>query len=216
MYGFNPRMHSVLPKEIKKATPRRSLPSEKAADSFAAHIEEVRVRLHKNLLEAQDTQSKYAKGKPMQFKAGDKVWLSTKHIRTTRVSKKLDYKRIGPFTVSKVINRNAYQLDLPLTMRIHNVFHVSLLDVYRPPAPGQLPAEPVPIIAGDEGEEEYEVERVLNSRARGRGRNRRIEYEVQWAGYAYIRTTWEPAETLTDSADLVAEFHEANPSKPRP
>jgi hypothetical protein len=39
---------------------------------------------------------------------------------------------------------------------------------------------------------------------------------VQWAGYAYIRTTWEPAENLENCVELIAEFHEANPNKPRP
>jgi hypothetical protein len=94
---------------------------------------------------------------------------------------------------------------------------VSLLDVYRPPVIGQPPAEPLPAISADDPEmEEYEVERILDSRARGRGRKRRIEYLVQWAGYAYISTTWEPSEKVENCAELVDEFHAANPSKPRP
>jgi len=50
--------------------------------------------------------------------------------KTSRPSKKLDFKRTGPYTVSKIINKNAYKLDLQSTMRNHNVFHVSLLDHY--------------------------------------------------------------------------------------
>jgi len=87
------------------------------------------------------------------FNVGDKVWLSTRNIKTTRLSKKLDYKRVGPYKVSKVINQNAYKLDLPNTLRIHNVFHVSLLDVYTPPVTGQLPEEPLPTLADDSNEE---------------------------------------------------------------
>ena len=60
------------------------------------------------------------------------------------------------------------------------------------------------------------VEQIIDSRACGRGRNRRIEYLVQWAGYAYIRTTWEPADNLENCDELVAEFHEVHPEKPRP
>ncbi len=116
----------------------------------------------------------------MSFNVGDKVWLSTKHIKTTRTSKKLDYKRIGPYQVSKVINRNAYKLDLPATLRIHNVFHVSLLDTYTEPVPGQLLAEPMPVISSDEPDSnEWEVDRILDSRARGRGRSRKVQYLVQ-------------------------------------
>jgi hypothetical protein len=214
MYGMHPRMHSVLP--TVRGT-RRILPSERAADNYAIKLEELRERLKRNILDAQERQSKYAKGKEMTFNIGDKVWLSTKHIKTARLSKKLDYKRIGPYTVSKVVNKNAYKLELPHTLRIHNVFHVSLLDVYRPPVIGQPPAEPLPAISADDPEmEEYEVERILDSRARGRGRKRRIEYLVQWAGYAYISTTWEPSEKVENCAELVDEFHAANPSKPRP
>lgn len=101
-------------------------------------------------------------------------------------------------------------------MRIHNVFHVSLLDAYKPPVIGQPPAEPLPVLAGQDDDDEWEVERIVNSRARGRGRTRRIEYLVQWAGYAYIRTTWEPAENLENCTELVDEFHTANPTRPRP
>ena len=72
----------------------------------------------------------------MKFDVGDMVWLATRHIRTTRTSKKLDYKHTGPFKVRQVINDNAYKLDLPATMWIHNVFHVSLLDRYTPPVKG--------------------------------------------------------------------------------
>jgi hypothetical protein len=55
----------------------------------------------------------------------DKVWLSTKHFRTPIPSMKLSYKHAGPYTVSKVINRNTYKLDLPKMMWNHNIFHVS-------------------------------------------------------------------------------------------
>jgi hypothetical protein len=64
------------------------------------------------LQEAQANQTKYAGGKEVIFEVGDMVWLSSRHFRTTRQSKKLDYKRAGPYTVSKVINKNAYKLDL--------------------------------------------------------------------------------------------------------
>jgi len=43
----------------------------------------------------------------------------------------------GPYTVSMVINRNAYKLDLPKTIRNNNVFHLSQLDHYAPLIVGQ-------------------------------------------------------------------------------
>ena len=110
-----------------------------------------------------------------------------------------------------MINDNAYKLDLPATMRIHNVFHVSLLDRYTPPDEGQHVTEPQPTIVHDDNEE-YEVERILDSKRR----YRKLYYHVQWAGYNYLRTTWEPADNLENAAELVGEFHALNPTKPGP
>jgi hypothetical protein len=90
----------------------------------------------------------------MVFEVGDKVWLSAMHIQMARTSKKLDYKRLDPFEITKVINRNAYRLQLPNSMKVHNVFHVSLLDRYAEPIPGQLPSEPQPVISSEDSDEE--------------------------------------------------------------
>ena len=99
----------------------------------------------------------------MKFDVGDREWLATHHIRTLPPSKKLDYKCTGPFKVSQVINDNAYKLDLPPTMRIYNIFHVSLLDRYTPPIEGQHVAETQQMIVDDD-KEEYKVDRILDSK----------------------------------------------------
>jgi hypothetical protein len=104
------------------------------------------------------------------------------------------------------------RLELPNSMKVHNVFHVSLLDRYAEPVPGQQPSEPQPAIsAEDSDEEEWEVERILDSRKR----YRKLSYLVQWAGYNYVRTSWEPAENLKNAAELLEEFHRENPAKPK-
>ena len=121
----------------------------------------------------------------------------------------LDYKRTGPYTVRKIIDQNAYKLDLPSTMRNHNVFHVSLLDRYTPPVRGQPSSEPHPVKV--EETEEWEVDRILDSRRRYRN----LHYLIQWAGYNHIRTSWEPAEHLEHARDLVDEYHRERPDRPR-
>src|SRR5205814_10319801 len=97
-----------------------------------------------------------AKHKPVEFNVGDKVWLLSTNIRTERPSKKLDWKRLGPFFVTKCIGTHAYQLALPNSIRIHNVFHVSLLDSYSASAiPLRTPLPPPPVII--DSEQEFEV-----------------------------------------------------------
>jgi hypothetical protein len=202
VYHRNPEMQFKTPKAS-------SLKSETEADVLLEGLEETHRVLRENLLEAQEKQTKYAGGKEITFEVGDRVWLSTRHFRTTRPSKKLDYKRAGLYTVSKTINKNAYKLDLPKTMRNHNVFHVSLLDRYTPPTIGQPPSEPHPVIVDDS--EEWEVDRILDSKRR----YRKLHYLVQWAGYSHVRTSWEPAANLENTRELVEEFHRKHPGKPR-
>jgi hypothetical protein len=54
-----------------------------------------------------------------------------------KLSKKLAKKYISLFNIKEVISPITYRLDLPLVMRIHNVFHTSLLHaIATDPLPG--------------------------------------------------------------------------------
>lgn len=86
------------------------------ADMMIAALEETHEILWQNLLEAQTQQSKYAGWNKMTFKTGDKVWPSNKNICMMRPCKKLKFMSAGLYTVSKIIIKNAYKVDLPKTM----------------------------------------------------------------------------------------------------
>src|SRR5882724_4935215 len=47
------------------------------------------------------------------YKVGDKVWLNSHNITTTRLTKKLDHKWLSPYLIEKVISWSAYWLKLP-------------------------------------------------------------------------------------------------------
>ena len=99
----------------------------------------------------------------LDFKIGDKVWLLRRNIKTKRPCDKLDYRRLGPFLVQKQINPVAYRVELPATMKVHPVFHVSLLEPYRESSfPGRVQSPPSSIEI--ENHEEYEVDKILDSR----------------------------------------------------
>ena len=91
---------------------------------------ELRRVMRERLVKAKTDQAKYydMKHTDVEFAVGDQVYLSAKYLNTVRTSKKLDYKYVGPFAVKKVINRQAYTLELPDDMQIHPTFHVSLLE----------------------------------------------------------------------------------------
>ena len=67
----------------------------------------------------------------MNLNVGDLVWMDTEHLRRKRPSRKLDFKRIGPFKIVEKINDNAYRLKLPEGSLLHDVFNVSKLSLYK-------------------------------------------------------------------------------------
>jgi len=59
----------------------------------------------------------------------DKVYLSRRNIKTTRLLDKLDYKKIGLFEIEAKIRDVNYRLKLLKYMRIYLVFYVVLLEL---------------------------------------------------------------------------------------
>jgi len=142
----------------------------------------------------------------------DKVWLRRKHIRTTRPSNKLDPKQIGPYTILKKVGSRVYKLDLPATVKIHPVFHISLLKptASTEPIPGHHQPPPPPIIIQEQ--QEWEVEKILDL---WHHRNQ-IQYRVKWTVFHDPDRTWYPTCNLENSHDIVQEFHEEYAAKPSP
>jgi len=67
----------------------------------------------------------------LDLQSGDMVWLLSPYIKTTRLSKKLDYKKIGPFKILAKSGTSASKLAVPPVMAIHNTFNISLLEPYQ-------------------------------------------------------------------------------------
>jgi hypothetical protein len=203
-YGYHPEFNVTIRQDESK---------NETAETLAEKIQTIQSNLKDKLQQAQERYKKYYDRKIMDvpdFRVGDKVWLIRKNIKTTRPTSKLDYKRLGPYTITAEINPRAYRLALPKEMKIHNVFHVSLLEKYDGNRiPGRI-AEPSPAVEV-EGQEEWIVRRILDSRRR----YGRLEYRVDWDGYGPEDWTWEPATNLSNAPEAVQDFYQRYPNKPR-
>ena len=94
------------------------------------------------------------------------MWLNLKNVTTDRLYKKLNWKNTK-YTVLEVISSHSYRLDTLLG--IHNVFHASLLKrAAADPFPNQRQDNSRPPAIIIDGEEEWEVERILKRRIKGR------------------------------------------------
>ena len=61
---------------------------------------------------------------------GDKIMLDSHNLKVKTPSRKLSPRWYGPFKVLKQVSPAAYCIELPLSMKIHNVFHIDLLILY--------------------------------------------------------------------------------------
>ena len=121
----------------------------------------------------------------VEVEAGDRVLLSTRNLKLKGKTGTFKPKYVGPFPILRMVGDNACELELPEAMKIHPVVNVSQVKKYH----GSL-QRPPPIEI--DGEEEYEVEDILDHRRSGRG----YQYLVSWTGYDASENQWLPEREL--------------------
>jgi len=107
---------------------------------------------------------------------------------------------MGPYKVKGIVSSNAIELELPKTIKIHPVVNVSRVRLYKLQVEGQKKISLKPVII--EGEEEFEVEKILNKRV-VQGKEK---FLVRWKGYTAEEDTWKNRENLGNTKELVEEF----------
>jgi hypothetical protein len=176
-------------------------------------------RIHKQLTvamkKAQTAQKLYAdklRRSPPNFNVGDKVWLLTTNLISQRPNKSLDFKRVGPLEILVKLPHDNFKVKLPIELsRMHDTFHVSLLEPFYantfeernvPPPP------PVTVSEGDASHVEYEVDYIADCRI---VRNK-VEYLIHWKGYGLDERLWVPQTELPNAREAIDSFHMAHPN----
>ncbi|KAF8704726.1 reverse transcriptase, partial [Rhizoctonia solani] len=167
VYGRSPVMNpSNVPANVPEA--------DQVANTLANKWKEAKAALR--MSKEQMTRDK---GTIPKYTIGKKVWLDRKNVELRTNSNKLDPKRLGPFEVLEKVSSHAYRLKLPETLKIHNVFYVGLLSKAHKSPSQPFPERPPPETI--EGEEEYKVEQIIDSKQQWG----KWFYLIKWKGYCH-------------------------------
>ena len=131
---------------------------------------------------------------------------------TRRPSQKLDHKKAGSFRITKVFGNRAFRVQLPEGSQQHPIFHVQLLEPYRvsrEESQSERPPTPEPI----DGEVNYVIPEIIESRRDNRKKEKPVEYFIIWEGYRDEEGTWETYDKLTGTEEeALQEFRAKNPN----
>ena len=183
-----------------------------AADDMYTRIRNITFEITDHLAEAQIRQATNADESRQQetFNVGDYVLVNSDHIHADwerqRPTRKLGPKKLGPYRIIHKISDVAFKLELPPSIKVHPVFHASILEKYKPNPPEfrhRTPPRPPPVVIDDDPlANEYEVERILDDKMIRRKRH----FLVKWKGYPIHESTWESEENLANAQRTITQY----------
>ena len=162
-----------------------------SVNEFKEGMEDALKEAKAALVKSKDDMAKYydwRRTPSPDYQPRDRVYLDASDIHTTQPSQKLSHRRLGPFPVIRKVGNGVYHLHLPPFMsQLHLVFNVVKLTLaLDDPVPGQrLRPPPLPEII--DGEKEFIMEEILDSRVI----NQKFHYLIKWEGYRIEHNSWE-------------------------
>ncbi|KAH9723181.1 Endonuclease [Citrus sinensis] len=143
----------------------------------------------------------------VEYKEGDQVMIKLlpQQFKTLRkVHKGLVRRYEGPFRVVRRVGNVSYQLQLPPRLKIHPVFHVSLLKPYHEdmgePSRGESRRAPTAVVTAFDKDVDYIIADRTVSR---RGVPAQSEYLVKWKNLPESEAIWEREDDLWQFAEHI-------------
>lgn len=142
----------------------------------------------------------------IEFEVGDRVYIKASHMHddteAARPSTKLRKLYIGAFIITEKRSSVNYKLKLPDGRKLHPVFHISCLKKYTPSPERFASRKPAPADPPLLGEPDlYEVRQILQTRTKGRGKNRHLEHLVSWKGYPDSENSWVRVDNFEEASE---------------
>jgi len=154
----------------------------------------------------------------LDFKVGNQVYVKAKYFWSTQPSKKLSEKNLGLYTIIVQVGSLSFMLHLPDSMHaVHPVFHVSQLELVIPNTiPDWIQPPPPPVKV--DGEPEFEISEILDSKVDHQCRSCKLLYLMHWSSYKGTdeETSWLLTTELGNTMELLENYHVQYLDKPRP
>ncbi len=192
----------------------------KSADKLATELRELIAVYRENLQHAQKLQKRYHNKyvKLRSYVLSEKVLLNSKYIKTKQ-NRKLEAKFFWLFRVLHPVEKQVYKLELPKKWKIHDVFHISLLeqDTTRK---GRVDKTTSRLEFENKGDGKgYEVEAIFDSAVYAKKLDSGhhlpdLYYLVSWKSYPKEENTWEPALAVLYFRKFISIFYRGHPEKP--
>lgn len=169
------------------------------AHDFITQRQKILKSIKQHLQQAQARMKKYADRNRVEreFSPDDMVYLKLQPYRLAafglRSSLKLQTKFYGPFRILAKIGKVAYRLQLPSSVNIHPVFHVSQLKKHV--GPTEIPTQDLPLVHTN-GFIKTDPVAVLQTRQVPRNNLPVVQWLVQWANLPPEDATWEDASFM--------------------
>ncbi|SYW84950.1 uncharacterized protein UBRO2_05656 [Ustilago bromivora] len=198
-YGWNPKSHPEIPQRLGVNDPRLAEYLVKGAECHKYLQEQIWVAQRRTVDQYNH------KRKDIEFKVGDLVYINRKNWKTRRPTPKLDTRFAGPYPIKERIGRRVYHITLPANLRVHDVFHVSMLEPAKTSSLSQrslLLAEP-PL---RNEELKFQVEAIVGTPVEPN----HIKAKLRWVQETYYKE--KKKLSLTGAGTLLEDMDASNPS----
>jgi hypothetical protein len=129
---------------------------------------------------------------PHNFQVGDKVWLHLQKECLAGPYCKIHLLRYGPYTITKAVGDNAFELDIPPFLGLHRVFNVDRLQPYFPPLldTSDMAEQLTPTELNPDCMEQATNDRIMDTQIKNTRQQRIQLYRVVKAGQLLHQGKW--------------------------
>ncbi len=123
-----------------------------------------------------------------QYFVNDEVWLNVKNLNIACSTIKLDDHHVNSFQVKRVFEKNSLIVELELSefMKIHSVFHVTLLSHVTINSLLNQRQESCKLVVAENDEWAWYVNCILNFKLDQRYSSSLLKYYIDWEDYFSI------------------------------